>query len=345
MVDSNNKNQMDIAAQPSVRRLKKIKRLVKRPLPKPLPANKLPFDDKPVNSLQEQSGNVLSSYNEKKSNSDIILEKKNIATKDEKSHSLSSAQLVEDTLDSLLNSSQKNDNSEIIGNDNSAEDDIFLPKFDSNEADFTDRNMDLSVLEETNQKEDNQNNQAKTVDNQGISPDDPNFLSDDADVSLPAKINAVEKQDKSFDTPRFIEDTDIITHTDSGSFIESLKQSDTFTKKAITIFSIAALVVGLIMGKIMFGTSTVVRNGLSGVVANPEVPKGRARCGMAEKTQGCVLYLMNPQRQDLNARDFYDLASQLTGRQRFVIETGNMRYSNVKIAPGEIAQFNIPPLQ
>ena len=329
MVDSNNKNQMDIAAQPSVRRLKKIKRLVKRPLPKPLPANKLPFDDKPVNSLQEQSGNVLSSHNEKKSNSDIILEKKNIATKDEKLHSLSSAQLVEDTLDSLLNSSQKNDNSEIIGNDNSAEDDI----------------MDLSVLEETNQKEDNQNNQAKTVDNQGISPDDPNFLSDDADVSLPAKINAVEKQDKSFDTPRFIEDTDIITHTDSGSFIESLKQSDTFTKKAITIFSIAALVVGLIMGKIMFGTSTVVRNGLSGVVANPEVPKGRARCGMAEKTQGCVLYLMNPQRQDLNARDFYDLASQLTGRQRFVIETGNMRYSNVKIAPGEIAQFNIPPLQ
>ena len=75
------------------------------------------------------------------------------------------------------------------------------------------------------------------------------------------------------------------------------------------------------------------------------MPKGRARCGVAEKTQGCVLYLMNPQRQDLNARDFYDLASQLTGRQRFVIETGNMRYSNVKIAPGEIAQFNIPPLQ
>ncbi|MBR2034127.1 MAG: hypothetical protein IKA03_05620 [Alphaproteobacteria bacterium] len=53
---------------------------------------------------------------------------------------------------------------------------------------------------------------------------------------------------------------------------------------------------------------------------------------------------MNPQRQDMNARDFYDLASQLTGRQRFVIETGNMRYANQKIRPGEIAQLNIPPL-
>ena len=54
---------------------------------------------------------------------------------------------------------------------------------------------------------------------------------------------------------------------------------------------------------------------------------------------------MNPQRQELNASDFYDLAAQLTGRQRFVIETGNMRYSSTKIKPGEIAQFNIPPLQ
>ena len=54
---------------------------------------------------------------------------------------------------------------------------------------------------------------------------------------------------------------------------------------------------------------------------------------------------MNPQRRDLQGRDFYDLASQLTGRQRFVVETGNMRYSSVKIRPGDIAQINIPPLQ
>ena len=116
------------------------------------------------------------------------------------------------------------------------------------------------------------------------------------------------------------------------------------TKKMIWI-ALACLFVGLFMGKIFFSSEQVVRNGLQGVVVNPEVPKGRSRCGIAERTQGCVLYIMNPQRQELNGRDFYDLASQLTGRQRFVIETGNMRYSSVKIKPGNIAQLNIPPLQ
>lgn len=115
--------------------------------------------------------------------------------------------------------------------------------------------------------------------------------------------------------------------------------------KKILIVAFACLIIGMFMGKLFFSSEQVVQNGLQGVVVNPEVPNGRARCGLAERTQGCVLYIMNPQRQDLNGRDFYDWASQLTGRQRFVIETGNMRYSSVKIRPGNIAQLNIPPLQ
>lgn len=116
------------------------------------------------------------------------------------------------------------------------------------------------------------------------------------------------------------------------------------TRKMLIGMAILLFATGFLMSKIFFSEEKIVRNGLQGVVINPEVPRGRARCGVAEKTQGCVLYIMNPQRQELNARDFYDLASQLTGRQRFVIETGNMRYSNVKIRPGDIGQFNIPPL-
>ena len=118
-----------------------------------------------------------------------------------------------------------------------------------------------------------------------------------------------------------------------------------FTKKALFFGALFAFIFGFAIAKFFFAQETVVRDGLQGVVINPEVPRGRARCGVAERTQGCVLYIMNPQRQELTARDFYDLASQLTGRQRFVIETGNMRYSNVKIRPGGIAQLNIPPLQ
>lgn len=116
------------------------------------------------------------------------------------------------------------------------------------------------------------------------------------------------------------------------------------TTKIMVLIACVSLFVGFVIGKFIFAESKVVRNGLQGVVVNAEVPRGRARCGVAERTQGCVLYLMNPQRQDMRAKDFYDLASQMTGRQRFMIETGNMRYANTKIKPGDLVQLNIPPL-
>lgn len=118
-----------------------------------------------------------------------------------------------------------------------------------------------------------------------------------------------------------------------------------FTSTAIIAAAILFSLFGIFFAKVFLSSPTTVQNGLQGVVINSEVPRGRARCGVAEKTQGCVLYIMNPQRQDLSGRDFYDLAAQLTGRQRFMIETGNMRYASTKIRPGEIVQLNIPPLQ
>lgn len=142
-------------------------------------------------------------------------------------------------------------------------------------------------------------------------------------------------------TPHFIDENDLVNEQiASGNYYPGM-----VAKKIAVVVAIATFLVGFVGAKLMFGQQKVVRDGLQGVVVNSEVPRGRARCGVAEKTQGCVLYIMNPQRSELNASDFYDLASQLTGRQRFVIETGNMRYSNQKIKPGEIAQFNIPPLQ
>ncbi len=120
---------------------------------------------------------------------------------------------------------------------------------------------------------------------------------------------------------------------------------DLYTRMTVIAVAVAALVFGILFAKIFLTPPAIVQNGLQGIVINPEVPRGKARCGVAEKTQGCVLYVMNPQRQELNGRDFYDLAAQLSGRQRFMIETGNMRYASVKIRPGEIAQINIPPLQ
>lgn len=141
---------------------------------------------------------------------------------------------------------------------------------------------------------------------------------------------------------RFLSESDFAP---KPRLLDQLMQGDLFTLKGVIAIGIAVFLFGIIFTKVFLGDKKVVKDGLQGVVLNAEVPRGRARCGVAERTQGCVLYIMNPQRQDLMGRDFYDLASQLTGRQRFVIETGNMRYSTIKIRPGDIAQINIPPLQ
>ena len=122
-------------------------------------------------------------------------------------------------------------------------------------------------------------------------------------------------------------------------------QQGLFTKQAIAVASCLAFVFGILVTKLFFSEQTVVSEGLQGVVSNPDVPRGRARCGLTERTQGCVLYIMNAQKQEVEARDFYELASNLTGRQRFIIETGNMRYANTKIRPGHFVMLNIPPLQ
>lgn len=166
----------------------------------------------------------------------------------------------------------------------------------------------------------------------------------DGNVNLPANSQEKEldSQAENFQ-PKFIDESDITPP--KIPFMEQIMQGNMFTMKGMALIAVCVFVVGIFFAKLFFTQQTVVRDGLQGVVFNPEVPRGRARCGVAERTQGCVLYIMNPQRQELTGRDFYDLASQLTSRQRFVIETGNMRYSNVKIRPGDIAQLNIPPLQ
>lgn len=157
--------------------------------------------------------------------------------------------------------------------------------------------------------------------------------------NLPS-VDTMYQQEKR--QPVFLEDEDEVANIYNPK--RNAQLPDYLTRNVLLIIGAVLFFMGIVSGKLFFTESKVVRNGLQGVVFNPEVPKGRARCGVAERSQGCVLYIMNPQRQELNAKDFYDLASQMTGRQRFVIETGNMRYSNAKIRPGDIVQLNIPPL-
>ncbi len=115
--------------------------------------------------------------------------------------------------------------------------------------------------------------------------------------------------------------------------------------KVIVLLLLVFFGLGFVSAKLTSSGVQNVDTGLQGVVANPNVPKGRPRCGLAEKSQGCVLYMVNPFREERPAKSFYDYVSGLTDRERFVIETYNMSYGNVKIKPGMIGQFNVPPIQ
>ncbi|MBQ9235964.1 MAG: hypothetical protein IJ184_05835 [Alphaproteobacteria bacterium] len=140
-------------------------------------------------------------------------------------------------------------------------------------------------------------------------------------------------------TPQYVNDDNF----DDTDYDYDLRDEHSVGIKTFVFCLIGFLVIGLLMGKFLLGAPTTTHSGLQGVVLNSNVPRGRARCGVADRGQGCVLYMMNPQRRNVKVKDFYDLAAQMTGRQRYELETVNFNYAQTEIPPGEIAQLNIPP--
>lgn len=147
-------------------------------------------------------------------------------------------------------------------------------------------------------------------------------------------------QNAGMETIRFVGDDDseeqYVEHNES---IGSL-----FTNKTVMLGMILATLVGMFIGATAFSSTDSSKRGLEGVVGNPDVPAGRSRCGLVDKRQGCVLYIMNPKDQNVNGKDFYSAAAQWTKREKYQIEVGNMHYGNKIIKPGQIAQIYIPPL-
>ena len=200
------------------------------------------------------------------------------------------------------------------------------------------------VPETTQEKQETQQSTGNPFKQQSVAKEPATGFSDDV-FNIDNLLDSNEKLPTIKNTPSaYNQAPEFIDEDDADDVYDEPNLPPFLNKKILILVGCVIFFLGFLISKLVFTEQKVVRNGLQGVVVNPEVPRGRARCGVAERTQGCVLYLMNPQRQELNARDFYDLATQLTGRQRFVIETGNMRYSNTKIRPGDIVQLNIPPL-
>lgn len=116
---------------------------------------------------------------------------------------------------------------------------------------------------------------------------------------------------------------------------------------AMTVFMVSFVLAIMIFGGGGGGSTTCPPcNGLQGVVNNEDaqrsIQKGVSRCGRADRTAPCILYLQNPRNRELYAKEFYELVSHLTGVPKYLIESENMEYGNQIIKSGYIGMYNVP---
>ncbi len=116
------------------------------------------------------------------------------------------------------------------------------------------------------------------------------------------------------------------------------------TKVLIPLF-LLFIAAGVGIGMFLGNPQQKASDELPGVVSNPEIPKGRPRCGIAQKGQGCVIYVMNAQRREMQAKDFFGIAADMLQIPKFQIETANIRYATTRVPPGYIVLLNVPPVQ
>ncbi|MBR6411802.1 MAG: hypothetical protein IKS41_01405 [Alphaproteobacteria bacterium] len=136
----------------------------------------------------------------------------------------------------------------------------------------------------------------------------------------------------------------------ANNFAAALKISPRiFETKIMAAILGGCVFFGMLLGMVFFGGSSapqqVVRQGLSGVVPNPDIRTKMARCGMVSNTAPCMVYIMNHERNDRRAEYFFDQAAKLTGRAPYLIRIENQYYATAKISPGQIAKIKIPALR
>lgn len=143
-------------------------------------------------------------------------------------------------------------------------------------------------------------------------------------------VNTAQEMERSPYVPNFATDFNL-----PASVIQ--------TKGILSIFGVT-LIIGMIFGSIFFGGSDNAPRptGLQGVVRNPDITSEMKRCGLIDKGQACVLYIMNTTRYDKKAEDFFDDAVKLTEIQKFSIQMVNPKYAKTIIPPGRFAQIKIP---
>lgn len=150
------------------------------------------------------------------------------------------------------------------------------------------------------------------------------------------------KQDTLYNKNSGVENIRFVSDDYPSDIMQNHNIAELLKNKTVLLLVAIAAIFGIIIGSSFSSESS--KHGLDWVVANPDVPAGRSRCGLVDQHQGCVLYLMNPEKRNVTGKDFYSVAAKWTKRERYQIETGNMHYGSKQIKPGHIAQINIPPL-
>lgn len=119
--------------------------------------------------------------------------------------------------------------------------------------------------------------------------------------------------------------------------------------KTKTVYGILGgiLVVGMILGGMFFGGSSsggAPQNAAAalGVISNPDIKEHLRRCGQVDKGEACILYIMNHNRYDKIAEDFFDEAVKLMEVQRYSVSMVNPKYAKTRIPPGYFVQLKIP---
>ena len=136
--------------------------------------------------------------------------------------------------------------------------------------------------------------------------------------------------------------------TNSISQLENNNELPPFltNPKGLAVVCVFVLIVGLMLGGMLFGGSSApVQQGLGGVTRNPDITQSYPRCGVVAKGYACILYIMNTTRYDRLAESFFDDAKKLTEAPRQNIAWANSKYAKTVIKPGHFVQILIPNLR
>ena len=135
----------------------------------------------------------------------------------------------------------------------------------------------------------------------------------------------------------------------ADNFAKALKLPvSIFKTKIMAAILGGSVLLGVLLGALFFGGGTPPpspQQGLLGIVRNPDMRQDLPRCGTVSEGYPCVVYIVNHSRNDRYAEYFFDEATRLTGRQKYLVTIENQQYAKSRIPPGWIAQVKIPSLK